>query len=102
MCTQYEIIATCYDKKGRRLSSATNSYSITHPLQAKYAAKVGHQHRIYLHAEIAAIIKAKKKQIHKIKVERYDSKGNPKLAAPCPICQEAIRIANIKFVEYTT
>lgn len=97
------IKATCFDKRGRILSTAFNDYHTTHPLQAWYArrAGVGHEHRIYLHAEIAAIIKAKNKNIYKIKIERYDKNGNPKLAAPCPICQLAIKQANIKFVEHT-
>lgn len=37
----YEIVATVYDKKGRVLAKEKNSYSKSHPLQAKYAAKVG-------------------------------------------------------------
>jgi deoxycytidylate deaminase len=62
---------------------------------------VGLDDKQYLHAEVAAIIRSKGRDIHKIKIERYDSEGNPKLAAPCPVCQLAIKMAGIKFVEHT-
>lgn len=96
------IKATAFDKKGRVLSTAVNSYSKSHTLQAQYAFRVGVNYKIYLHAEILAIIRARGKEINKIKIERYDSDGNPRLAKPCPICELAIQEAKIKFVEYTT
>ena len=98
----YEIVATVYDKKGRVLAKEKNSYSKSHPLQAKYTAKVGLSNKIYLHAEIAAIIRANKIGTpHSIFVERYDSFGNPVCAKPCPICSLFILENGIKFVEYT-
>lgn len=96
------ILARCYDKKGNLLSVAFNSYTKSHPLQAYFARKVGHsEHQIYLHAEIAAILKARGKPIHRLTVERYDKKGLPVNAQPCPICQEAIRAFSITKVEST-
>jgi len=82
------------------LAKSTNSYSRTHPVQAKYAAKAGEPYKIYLHAEIAALVKAKGKGF-KIKVERYNTSGEPLLAAPCPICMMAIRAAGIELIEHT-
>ncbi len=97
------LTARCFDKKGRLLSSATNSYSKTHPLQAYFAEKVGHSPKIYLHAEIAAIIKAGDKKIHKINITRFNPRTHKALnAKPCPICQEAIKAFGIKLVSYTT
>jgi deoxycytidylate deaminase len=96
-----EIIATTYDKRGRVISTAKNSYSKTHTLQAQYASRVGADDKIYLHAEILAIIRAKGKEIHKIKIERYDSNGNPRLSRPCSVCDFAIAQAKIKVIEYT-
>lgn len=98
---RHKIKATTYDKRGRVLSIAENSYNKTHTLQAQYASKAGVDYRIYLHAEILAIIRAKNKIIHKIKIERYDADGNPRLARPCPVCELAIQEANIKLIEYT-
>lgn len=95
------IKASCYDRKGRLISSAYNNYNKTHPIQKLFAEKVGHGHRQLLHAEILAIIRAKEKQIHKIKVERYGKKGQPLLAAPCPICMAAIKHYGIAVIEFT-
>jgi deoxycytidylate deaminase len=64
-------------------------------------AKADEEYRQVLHAEVLAIIRARGKLIHKIKIERYDSRGNPKDACPCPVCSIAIKEAKIKFIEYT-
>lgn len=98
---KFTIKASTLDSRGRVISTAYNSYTKTHPRQARLAKMVGLECKQHLHAEIAAIIKSKDRQIHKIKIERYDVNGNPKLAAPCPVCQMAIKMAGIKFVEYT-
>lgn len=98
---KYLILAKCYDKKGRLLAAAFNSYTKTHPLQQYFARKVGHPHCEFLHAEIHAILKCKGKSIYRISVERYDARGLPANAQPCPICQEAIKAFDIKIVEYT-
>jgi tRNA(Arg) A34 adenosine deaminase TadA len=102
MTQRYKIRATCYDKKGSKLSTGFNSYVKTHPLQKYFACRVGHTHKEYLHAEIAAILKAKDKKIHRIVVERFDKHGLPLLAKPCPICSEAIKAYGIKVVEFTS
>ena len=98
---RYHILAKCYDRKGKLLSAAFNSYTKTHPLQAYFAKKVGHDHCTFLHAEIHAILKCKGKPIHRISVERYGSDGLPANARPCPICTEAIKAFGITKVEYT-
>ena len=78
-----------------------NSYTKTHPLQARYAAVYGRPEQIYLHAEMAAILKLKAPhKAHRIKVERYDSDGNRVSAKPCPICEAAINSIGIKEVEW--
>ena len=99
---QQHIIATIYDKRGRVLSVGSNSYTKTHPLQAKYAAMAGLPHKQYLHAEISAILRLENpSKAYRILVERYDSNGNPANAKPCPICQRVIVSAGIKQVEWT-
>jgi len=66
------------------------------------AKEVGHSlDKIYLHAEISAILRARDKPIHRIIIERYNAKGYPALAAPCPICRRALEIFGINIVEYT-
>lgn len=96
-----EIMATVYDKRGRILSTGKNSYIKTHPYQAKLGKKMGSPEKIYLHAEIAALIKCRNGIPYKIKIERYDRFGNAKMAKPCPSCEYAIKLAGIKFVEHT-
>ena len=97
------LTARCFDKKGRLLSIATNSYHKTHPLQKYFASKVGQPAKVYLHAEIAAIIKAGDKPIYKIVITRFNPKTHKALnAKPCPICAEAIRAFGIEYVSFTT
>ena len=95
--------ATIYDKRGRVLSVGENSYCKSHPKQAEFAKIAGREEAIYLHAEIAAIIKLKEKanDAYKIFIERYNSNGKPLLAKPCEICQIALEMAGIEIVEYT-
>lgn len=99
MTNRQKIIATTFDKRNRVISQVQNSYIKTHTLQARYAKNINSE-KIYLHAEVLAIIRAKGKKIHKIRVERFDKDGNTRSAKPCPICELAIREAGIKFVEY--
>ena len=103
MSKKYTIIAKVYSKKGKLLATGINSYTKTHPLQYYYAEKVNLKEKLFLHAEIAAIIKTLKtgEKPFRIVVERYDKDGNLKLAKPCPVCMEAIKEANIKVIEYS-
>lgn len=96
MKTHHLLTAKCFDKKGKLLSEATNNYRKSHPLQAYFAERVGHPAKIYLHAEIHAIIKAGDKQIHRIEITRKGKQGQFLNAKPCPICAEAIKAFGIK------
>lgn len=98
---KHHITARCYDKRGNLLSVGKNSYTKTHPLQKYFAIKVNHDKKQFLHAEIAAILKARGKSIYCITIERYSTDGSPLLAAPCPICMEAIRAFGIKEIRFT-
>lgn len=89
------------DKRGRILSEGSNSYIKSHPLQAHYAERVDLEEKIFLHAEISALVRLRQGDPYKIFIARVDSKGNPMLAAPCEICQLAIREAGIEVVEHT-
>lgn len=101
--TIQRIFAVCLDKKGRILSESSNRYDKSHPYQYECACHAGNDEAINLHAEIAAIIACKNKtKIHKLVIARVGNTGRELLAKPCPICQIAIRQANIKLVEYTT
>jgi hypothetical protein len=99
---EFELTATLYDKRGRKLAVGKNSYTKSHPLQGKFAEEVGKPDAIFLHAEIDALRKCKDwTAIRKIVVERYDRDGNPRLAKPCRVCQHAIDSIGIPIVEFT-
>jgi len=96
------VSAFIYDRRGRLLSSGTNSYVKSHTVQARAANKVGRPSCIYLHAEIAALVKIKDwSKAYKLVVMRYLKDGTPANAAPCSICQEAFRQTGIKIVQHT-
>jgi len=102
MCKKrFFILAKCYNKRGHLLSVGFNSYAKSHPIQKHFADLVGMPEKEYLHAEIAAIIRAKDRKIYRITIERYDAQGNPVSAAPCPICLGAIKAFNISVIEHT-
>lgn len=101
---RHNLTAIIYDKKGNILSIGKNNYVKTHPLQQKYAKRVGQDHRVFLHAEIHAIVKCRSlDKAHRILITRYNTKGQPLLAKPCKICETAIlNETPIKRIEYTT
>ena len=100
---KHALTAIITDKRGRVLSIGQNSYVKTHPLQAHYAKKAGMHHKVFLHAEMAAIVKCRDlSKAHKISIFRHNKKGEPMNAKPCPICQGAIESAGIKNIEFTT
>lgn len=69
---------------------------------ARFANASGEPNRIFLHAEIAALIKLKRGDVpYKIKVERYRKDGSPAIAKPCAVCQAAINHWRIFNVEHT-
>lgn len=103
MCKKrFVLIAKTYDRKGRLIAVGTNLYRKSNPTQKYFAEKAGLPDKIYLHAEIASLLKSGDKQVNKLTVERYHANGDFALAAPCPVCREAIKAYGVKIVEYTS
>lgn len=100
MSRKYDITALAYNKRGRLLAVGKNSYVRTHRLQAEYGRRSGKPNAIFLHAELAALIKARE-QVHRLVVMRFGVDGNPKLSKPCASCQLAIEDWGVKIVEHT-
>ncbi len=99
---QHKLTAIIYDKKGKILSIGENSYTKTHPLMHHYASLAGTPEKVYLHAEIAAIIRCPDlSKAHKIFISRVTKSGGYGFAKPCPICISAIKATNIKIIEHT-
>ena len=82
--------------RGRRIVSVGhNSYTRTHPEQSRLAKKVGQPDRQFLHAEVAALLKAPR-DADTLVVVRINKQGELVNASPCPVCREAIRLFNPK------
>lgn len=88
-------------KKNKVIATAVNLEEKSHPLQAKLAQKVGLGEKIYLHAEISVLIKAKE-DADTIVVARVNSQNKLRMAKPCPICALALEQEGIKNIYYTT
>ena len=102
MSTQQVLTAIIYDRKGRVLSIGQNSYIKTHPLQAHHARKVGSEHRIYLHAEIAAIVRCPNiSRAWRMQIIRTGRNGQPANAAPCEVCVSALAATPIRHIDHT-
>jgi tRNA(Arg) A34 adenosine deaminase TadA len=102
MSDHYNITAIVYDKRGRIVSMGKNSYVKTHPLQARLAKRAGLEEKIFLHAEVDALVKLKDwDRAHRMVVTRIGRSGRPLNAKPCPVCQQAIKMAGINYVEHT-
>lgn len=103
MCKyQFDLKAVIYDKRGMVLSIGQNSYIKTHPYMKKLASQHGMPYKIYLHAEIDAILKCPDlKKAYKMVITRVGRSGDLLLAKPCKICQSAIAATPIKHVEHS-
>lgn len=97
-----ERIYSCIvDKRGKIIAESANSYVQSHPTQAHYAKKVGRPNAIYLHSEMATLLKARGKGV-KLYVARVNRRGDSLLAAPCEICNLALKQSkHIKEVCYS-
>lgn len=80
-------------RKGRIVSIGFNSYTKTHPEQKRYAALAGQPNREYLHAELAALLRAPR-DADTLVVVRINKAGEPVNAKPCPVCAIAINHFN--------
>ena len=96
------ITAMIFDRKGRLLSVGKNSYVKTHPLQAATAKKMNLPDKIFLHAEVDAIVRLEDRdKAYRILITRVSPDGTFRLVKPCTICAEVISKTTIKIVEHT-
>lgn len=100
---RYDLVATCFDKRKRVISSGANQYNKSHPLMKHFAELSGESdEKIYLHAELAALLAARGKEVDSVLVQRFDSEGSPRLAKPCKTCQTMLKAFGVRLVRYTT
>lgn len=101
--TRHNIGAVLVSKNWDILGVGSNVRK-THPLQAELAAKVGLEHKIFLHAELQCLINAKRRDLRgaRLFIYREFVNGCTALARPCPICMEGIKMFGIQEIYYTT
>ena len=96
MKMRYHFKAIITDKKGNVLSVGENNYKKSHPYMAKMAMACGEDKKIFLHAEIAAIIKCHDlKKASNIHIYRVRNNGEIELVNPCKICRSAIKVLGL-------
>jgi tRNA(Arg) A34 adenosine deaminase TadA len=95
------LCAFILNKNQRIISIGVNSYKRTSPYQQRIANKINSPEVSYLHAEIHAILKARRKQGKFIFIARLLKSGHLSLARPCAVCAVALKEAGIKFMVYT-
>lgn len=87
--------------KNKVITTATNLESKSHPLQATFAFRAGLPEKIYLHAEISALVRCKE-DCDTIVVARVNNQGKLRNSRPCPICTLALKEAGVHNIHYTT
>lgn len=87
------------NRRGKIISQGFNRLK-THPMQFEYAKRYGIEEKIYLHAEMAALIKCRE-QPYSMYIGRVMHNTSIGMCKPCPICQMAIKEAGVKYVMYT-
>lgn len=100
---RYKVGCVITTKNNIVISTSCNSYNKTHPEQKRLAQKTSNPNRQYLHAEVAAIIKAKKSGLkpYKIFISRILKDGSTAISKPCEVCELAIKLAGIKKIFHT-
>lgn len=88
------------DKKDNLISFGFNKMK-THPKQAEFALRIGLPNKIFLHAEISALIRCGDKIPYRAYVARVRKSGTLGLAKPCSICTAALYEAGVKEIFYT-
>ena len=99
---RYTITATVLSKQGKVLGTATNQYHKSHPLAKLYSVKAGlSDQRVYIHAELGAILRAGDNKVHTILVQRFHNNGASANAKPCKSCQLMLKDFGVKRIVYT-
>ena len=92
--------ALCLNSKGHIVSVGTNSRK-THPQQAEYAKRTGREQKVKLHAEIAALVRARD-DVETVVVCRLNKRSELRLSKPCPVCKLALEEAGVNEVWFST
>ena len=100
--SQQRLAAICVDKKGKVLGRGVNSYTRTHPLQKHFAIVAAlPEEKMFLHAELQAVLRSRDKEIHTIYVARVLKDDTISLAKPCKACSQMLKSFGVQKVIYT-
>ena len=100
---QFKHSCILLDKRHNIITYACNNCKKTHPIQALYA-KQHFPSRIFLHAEVHAIIKANQitQDIHTAICIRIKRQGSLGLSFPWAICFDSLTKNGVKRIIYST
>lgn len=85
------------EAKGRKVAQATNQYTRSHARQRDYARRAGFPNKVYLHAEIGALVKSRC-PVDTMYIYRLNRRGDMLPSKPCAVCQLALKELKIKQV----
>lgn len=69
-------------------------------MQASYSRRTGKISAVFLHAEIAALVKARE-PVYKMEILRFNANGEPVLAKPCEGCALALKEFGVQEIIHT-
>lgn len=95
----YKHAAAVLDERDNIISTGINIRK-THTLQARHAKKVKQDDKVYLHAEISALVKCRSKP-YSVVVVRVRNDSSLAMAKPCPVCTSAMIEAGIRRIIYS-
>jgi len=97
--TNKEKVFAVAEYKGRKVAEAINCYTRSHKRQREYARRAGFPAKVYLHAEIAALIKSRCR-VDSMYIYRLNKKGEMLPSKPCAVCQLALTELKIQQVYF--
>lgn len=58
--------------------------------------------RVYLHAEVAVLLKSRNSEVYSVLVQRFTANGEYAMARPCKTCFAGLKLFGVKEVRYTS
>lgn len=88
---------------GSDILSVSCNIDKTHPIQAFHARLVGSPDKIFMHAEVSAIVKVPQIILPKCSIFVYrETREGRAWARPCKICMSVIKSVGIKKIFYSS
>ena len=98
---QHRVYSIVYDKRGRTLSEASNTYTKSSPIMKSLGEDVGMPEKQFWHAECLAIHRIPYGSLpYRIVIARVNREGESLPSAPCKVCANAIKKRGIEVIEH--